>query len=48
MAIICPFTIKCVACKYNRPDPDRNGEYSCFLKEDLEKQTKQEKKKGGK
>lgn len=41
MATICPYTTKCAYCKHSRPDPDRNGEYSCFLKVDLEQENKE-------
>lgn len=35
MATMCPFTIKCVHCKHSRPDPERNGEHSCFMAVDF-------------
>ena len=32
---ICLLGIKCQDCKHHRPDPERDGECSCYLDEDL-------------
>lgn len=32
---ICILDTKCKDCKHNRPDPERGGECSCYLNEDL-------------
>lgn len=34
----CLLNIKCKDCKHNRPDPERFGECSCYLNEDLQGQ----------
>lgn len=34
----CLLGIKCAECKHHRPDPERDGDYSCFLNEDLKGQ----------
>lgn len=34
----CLLNIKCKDCKHNRPDPERDGECSCYLNEDLKGQ----------
>lgn len=33
---ICLYNTKCTSCKHHRPDPERNGEHSCYLNEDLQ------------
>jgi len=33
---VCLLNNKCKDCKHNRPDPERYGDNSCFLNEDLE------------
>ncbi len=36
MVTICPYPgRKCAACGHCRPDPDRDGEKSCFVRQDL-------------
>lgn len=31
MATICPYYAKCTSCAHHRPDPDRDGQKSCWL-----------------
>lgn len=38
----CLLDIKCKDCKHYRPDPERYGECSCFLNEDLQGQERLE------
>lgn len=35
MAVICPYDAKCNKCRHFRPDPDRNGEKSCWYQQDM-------------
>ena len=35
---ICLLGTKCSECKHHRPDPERGGDYSCYLNEDLQGQ----------
>lgn len=34
MATICPYYAKCTSCAHHRPDPDRDGQKSCWLDHD--------------
>ena len=34
MATICPYYAKCTSCAHHRPDPDRDGQKSCWLAHD--------------
>lgn len=31
MAVICPYHAKCAVCNHFRPDPDRDGQKTCWL-----------------
>lgn len=35
MATICPYEKRCENCDFHRPDEDRGGEKSCWLKTDM-------------
>lgn len=34
MATICPYYAQCTSCAHHRPDPDRDGQKSCWLAHD--------------
>lgn len=38
----CLLNIKCTECTHHRPDPERDGECSCYLNEDLQGQERLE------